>query len=79
MVERVFETPVTLEMAGNVEAAHADCLERYRVQRVARFASQDGKRMVCVFEAPDAESVRQGMKQVGLPFVRVYPATFHVA
>jgi len=77
VVERVFDAPVTLEMAEQLEAANADCLDRYRVTRVARFGSSDGKRMICVFEAPDAESVRQGMRQLGMPFVRIYPATFH--
>lgn len=77
VVERAFEAPVTLETAARAEAANARCLEGYRVSRVARYLSGDGKRMICVFDAPDAESVRNAMRHVGLPFERIYAATFH--
>jgi hypothetical protein len=33
--------------------------------------------MVCEFEAPDAESVREALRAAGQPFDRVWPATVH--
>jgi hypothetical protein len=34
----------------------------------------DGRRMLCLYEAPDVESVRFANRQAGLPFDRVWGA-----
>ena len=31
--------------------------------------------MICVYQAPDAESVRRAQKEIGMPFDEVWPAT----
>ena len=40
-------------------APRAACMELHRVRLLQRLVSLDGLRMICIFEAPDAESVRR--------------------
>jgi len=67
VVERSFETPVTLEEIQAIEDAGASCLESRGVEFVRTLFSRDGKRMVCLYKAPDAESVREAQRKAGMP------------
>lgn len=42
------------------------CLDLYKVQYIECFLSEQHNRMICHFVAPDAESVRQALRGVGL-------------
>lgn len=55
------------------------CLEQWGCRIVSSYLSLDGLRCICVFAAPDAESVRQSQRQAGLPHERAWPATLHEA
>lgn len=68
LVERSFEEPVTLEEIQNIEDAGIDCLESRNVRFIRTYFSRDRKRMICLYEAPDAESVRQSQREAGVPF-----------
>ncbi len=46
-------------------AGGAWCLEQHGCRIVWTYLSGDGRRCLCVFEAPDAESVRQAQRQIG--------------
>jgi Nickel responsive protein SCO4226-like len=74
VVERSFESPTTGKavLAGGRDIP--GCLKAHRVTLRQSHISADGRRMLCVFEAPDAESVRIANLQAGLPFVRVWTA-----
>ena len=78
-VERVFPSP--LSAADVVAAARAGvwCLDQHRTDYLESHLSLDGRRLVCLFRAPDAESVRHANLQLGLPNERIWPATLHVA
>ena len=84
VVERSFEEPVSVEELQAVEDAGAWCMELHRVTFLRTFFSQDRKRMLCLYHAPDAESVRQAQRKAGMPTERVWsclpynPATFQV-
>ena len=39
--------------------------------------SKDGRRMICEYEAPDAETVRRVQLEAGAPFDRIWPAVMH--
>jgi hypothetical protein len=39
------------------------------------YVTRDGLRMICVFDAPDAEAVRQAARQLGLRYDGVWSAT----
>ena len=77
VVERTFAEPVDYETIQAVEDEHAWCLEKYRITYVQTFFSSDRKRMICVYEAPDAEAVRAANRVAGMPFERIYTASVH--
>jgi hypothetical protein len=79
VVERSFEQPLTEEQVDGIREGSSACFEAHRVRFVRSLVSADRKRTVCVFEAPDAESVRQANHKAGLPFDRVWPAEDIVA
>lgn len=68
LVERSFDKPVTLQEIQDIEDAGFNCLESRNVRFVRTFFSHDRKRMICLYEAPDAESVRQAQREAGVPF-----------
>lgn len=68
VVERSFEGPVTLQEIQAIEDAGIACLETRDVRPISTFQSHDKKRMICLYEAPDAESVRQAQREAGVPF-----------
>jgi hypothetical protein len=75
IVERTFEEPVDF---GNLQALedHARwCLDLHRVQFLQSFVSPDRRRIICIYEAPDAESVRIANQTAKLPFDRVWTAS----
>jgi len=72
VVERHFEEPVIFEDLQATENEHARCLDRYRVKFIESYFSLDRKTMVCLYQAPDAESVRSAQRQASMPFTRVW-------
>lgn len=75
IVERQFEQQVTLEEIQDREDAGSGCLEVRNVRFLRTFFSADRKRMLCLYKAPDAESVRQAQQQAGMPIEAVWPFT----
>lgn len=71
-VERAFDDPVTLEEIQAIEDAGAHCLEMRNVTFMRTFFSADRKRMVCLYAAPDVESVREAQREAGVPFEIVW-------
>jgi len=74
IVERRFEEEVTKEMLDALAEGAASCLELHNVTWKASYIARDRKSMLCFYEAPDAESVRQSQKLAGFPVSRVYMA-----
>jgi len=72
IVTRRFEEPVTLESVQAIEDAGAWCLDAHRVKFMRTFFSRDRKRMICLYRAPDAESVRLAQRQAGMPVDQVW-------
>ena len=68
VVERTLPQPVDETAIRAAAARGAWCLEQRGCRSVRTYVSGDGRRVVCVYTGPDAESVRQAQKQVGLPF-----------
>lgn len=73
VVERRFEEPVTMESLQAIEDAGAWCLDTYKVTFLRTYFAKDRKHMVCLYQAPDAESVRLAQEQAGMPVDRVWP------
>jgi len=68
LVERRFDSPVTLQEIQDMEDASIWCLETRHVSFVRTFFSADQMRMICLYHAPDSESVRLAQRMAGMPF-----------
>jgi hypothetical protein len=71
-VERSFDEATTLEEIQALEDAGAHCLEMRNVEFVCTLFSSDRKRMICLYRAPDAESVREAQREAGMPVDAVW-------
>ena len=68
LVERSFENAVTFKEIQDIEDAGIACLETRNVRAIRSFFAADQKRMICLYAAPDVESVRQSQRAAALPF-----------
>jgi hypothetical protein len=75
---RPLSPPATL--AGVLEMSkHAGgCFDLHRVDWVRSFLSSDGARMLCWYKAPDAESVRIALRQLGADTSKAWPGSARV-
>jgi hypothetical protein len=68
LVERSFADAVELQVVQDIEDAGSRCLEMRNVRFLRTYFSADRRRMLCLYAAPDAESVRQAQREAGMPF-----------
>ena len=76
ILEREFPEPLTPEDVPRM-TAETRCLELYRVKPICSYLMPDGKRMVCVFSAPDAEALRSVARSNEFPSVTIWSSTLH--
>ena len=69
IVERKFDEPEAFD-----EDRFAWCLEQRRVKFIRSYFSKDRRRMICEYEAPDAEAVREVQRTASMPFERIWAA-----
>ena len=72
IVERQFEQAADLDALQAIEDAATGCLDMHRVTFIKTYFSIDKKRMICQYNAPDAESVRQAQRAAQMPFTHVW-------
>jgi hypothetical protein len=72
LVARTFQEPVSIDSVLAREAASAWCLEAHGVRPGGSFFSRDRRRMLCLYEAPDAESVRIAQRLAEMPVDAVW-------
>lgn len=77
LVEREFPAAVAPADAASQMAQAGPRLALHRAEHLVSYLSRDGTRMVCVFDALDADSVRMANRSLGVPVARTFPATFH--
>ena len=77
IVEQVFETALTDEAHGRMGERLDTCLDAYGARWIRSYLSTDRRRMVCEFEAPDAEAVRTSYRSAGVGFERVWAAELY--
>jgi hypothetical protein len=77
VVERILPRPMDEAAIRDAVAGGAWCLEQYGCRIAWTYLSSDDRRCLCVFAAPDAESVRQAQRRMGMPFETAWPATIH--
>jgi hypothetical protein len=74
MVEQVFQEPFTDERYSAFAKKVDPCLEIRDGMWRRSSLSKDKLRMICEFEAPDAESVREAFRTAEVPYERVWTA-----
>lgn len=74
IVERTFQTPISNQGLEAVGQRMAGCLELYRVKWIRSYLSPDRRRMICQYEASDAESVRIVQEEADAHYDHVWMA-----
>ena len=77
VVERSFDKAIEMEALQALADKLSWCLDQHRIRFLRSYVSSDKRRMICVFEAPDAESVRIAHRRGDVPFDRVWTATLY--
>jgi uncharacterized protein DUF4242 len=72
MVERSLPAPDTFERLHGFALAKSWCFEQRRVRWAGSLLSSDGRRMLCFYQAPDAESVRAAQREAEMPTQAVW-------
>lgn len=72
IVERTFDRPPSEDDLTAAGIRERPCLELYGVAWRRSIISADRLRMVCQYEAADAESVRKVQREAGNAFDRVW-------
>ncbi len=75
VVERTFASPPSDEELTAAGIRERPCLEIHGVAWRRSLFSVDRLRMICEYDAPDAESVRKAQREAGNPFDRVWLGT----
>ena len=74
VVEHTFDPPLTQDTLGAAFARLDPCLKAHSARWIRSYVSSDGARMVCEFEAADAEAIRVSLHESQTPFERVWSA-----
>ena len=74
IVERSFDAPFTEDDFAAVSQRIGSCLDLYGVRWIRSHISTDRRRMVCEYEAADAQSVRDVQNAAQANFERVWAA-----
>jgi hypothetical protein len=69
-VSRRFDTTIAPPEA--IDDTGSSCFLTHRARRMRSYLSTDGQRLVCLYHAPDAESVRIAMREAGTAVERVW-------
>jgi hypothetical protein len=78
IVEERFDPPIDPDGLNGYTDALSPCLKTYDVKWVSSFVARDGSQCICVYEAPDAEAVRQAYRAAEVPFqFKVWPANHY--
>lgn len=74
LVERSFAEPIEFESLQAAEDENNSCLVMHRVRFVRSYLALDKRKMICLYAAPDLESIRTANRMTGLPVDEVYLA-----
>jgi hypothetical protein len=72
VVEREYETAADLDAMERTGESIAWCYEQHNVTHVGTLASTDYRRLLCLYRAPDAESVRTVQRTASFDYVRAW-------
>jgi hypothetical protein len=72
ILERSFDPPLTEERHAEFSGQLMPCLDRNGVEWIRSHLSLDRRRLICLFRAPDAGTVRGALRQARLEHERVW-------
>jgi hypothetical protein len=79
LLERDFDTPITRAEVIAMGHESEGCFGRYRVIWHQSFLASGGRRLICWFSGPDAESVWMALRQSGVGPHEIWAGTVHDA
>ena len=74
VAEYRYEEPLTVEQYARDAPRLADCLEVREAKLVRTHVSRDRTRRISIFEAVDAETVRNAHRSANVRFEAIWPA-----
>jgi hypothetical protein len=74
IVEQSFDPPITEEEFDALAEKTAPCLEERHATWVTSYFALDRRKRICIFDAKDAEAVRQAYRLAGVKFERAWTA-----
>jgi len=77
VLERSFDPPLTRDDVVTIARDSAWCFQTYRVSWLGSMLATGGHTMVCRFDAADAESIRQALRQARADMSRAWIGTTH--
>ena len=77
VLEQTFDRPMTPEEMNESAKQFDRCLEAHGARWMRSYVSRDRKRIICEFEAADAENVRESARSAGVPFDACWPADLY--
>lgn len=72
VLEKTFDPPLTDEERARRWALVTPCLVARGARWIRTYLSADRRRMVCEFEAPDADAVREALRSADVRFERAW-------
>jgi hypothetical protein len=69
---RLYDEPRSDTHIDTMNQAIGPCLDVNGVTHLQTLASVDRKRFICVFESPDAQTVKRAIDSSGVAYVRIY-------
>lgn len=79
-LERTFDAPISAPLVLKLGTQAASwCYELHQVRWRGSFLARHGRRMICWFAAPDAESIRVALRQLAVDARVLWPGTVHEA
>jgi hypothetical protein len=74
VLEQTFEPPATSEELSDASRRLDQCLKAHGARWMRSYLSKDRRRLICEFEAADAEQIRESARMSGIPFERCWSA-----
>jgi len=74
IVERTYPEPVSEELGASMARRYGPSFSVQRITRLHSYISKDRLRTMCVYEAPDASSVREVHDREGIPYASIWSA-----
>jgi hypothetical protein len=79
IVRRQFDRPLTAERVRSLMEKNNWCWVAHDAELLISYLAADGMSSLCVYSAPDAESVRIANRKAQLPAEEIWTATEHLS